>query len=306
MLHDGNDLDCKQDMRISRSNSDVGRLRNISLHDGYQPFRRQGSRESSGSDGKGSDHKEFDSRIFRRSPDKQVTFQDERQTSPPRMQHNRDGMQPYRRPNQRQNRRSWDSDIENQLPPELKNNPLLQSTGGQGRFHSQNNRNDGHWDQHDRRSNHHAGNDRNWGQYDKNDRHWDQHDRRGNFKNEQENRGSNYRGRGRSKSFSEEHDRQGYNGQDRRRNNNSSHEYNNRESYNERGNNQRRDYDRRDNYRDIREQYRKGDNFRDRQSNPLNGQGPRGSMNGENRPSPEKMERSLSREDGGVEVSCLV
>ena len=291
-------------MRISRSHSDVGQSRTISMHDGYQPFRRQGSRESSGSEGKGPEHREFDSRIFRRNPDKQVTFQDEQQTSPPRMQHNRDGMQPYRRPNQRQDRRSWDNDIENQLPREIVNNPLLRNANGR---QNQSDKNDRHWDQHDRRSYPQGRNDRNWGQGDsgqrnRNDHHWDQHDRRGNTRYDQDGKGNNFRGRGRNNSTSDDYDRNDNVFHDKRRTHRSFNEHDLRDNNIDRGNYQKRDYDRRDNYRDIREQYRKGDNPRDRQGNQQNGPNQRGGFNDENRP--PTAERSFSREDR-VEVSCL-
>lgn len=157
-------------MRISRSPNDAGQLRSISLYDDEnQPFRRQGSRESSGSEGMGTRSQEYESRIFRRQTDKQVTFEDERQYSPPKP---RDS-QPYQRPNQRQNRKSWDY-TETEVPAELKNNPLLRS----GSFHGRDQRQDRYYDQHDRRGQ--QGNHNNY---------------RGNYQNRNYNRQGSYEDR---------------------------------------------------------------------------------------------------------------
>ena len=114
--------------------------------DENRPFRRQGSRESSGSEGQGSRPHEFESRIFRRQTEKQVTFEDERQYFPPKGQHNRDAP-PYHRPNQRQNRRSWEYSDDRELPVELRNNPLLRS----GSFHGREHKQDRYHEQHDHR-----------------------------------------------------------------------------------------------------------------------------------------------------------
>lgn len=174
-------------MRISRSHSDAGQLRSISLYeDENQPFRRQGSRDSSGSEG--IKQQEFESRIFRRQKEKQVTFEDERFSSPPRIQHARD-IQPYQRPNLRQNRRSWDFSNERDVPPELKNNPLLRTASFHGR------------DQ-------------------KRERYTDQHDRRGPQNFDQDHRGNNYNrnyNRQGSRGYNERVDNQ-RNGYDRRDN----------------------------------------------------------------------------------------
>lgn len=202
-------------MRISRSPSDVGQSRSVSMHDeGYKPFRRQGSHEGSGSEGSGTRPQEFESRVFRRQLDKQVTFEDERQYSPPKGQHARDS-QPYHRPNQRQNRRSWEYGDDKVLPPELKNNPLLRS----GSFHDREQK-------HERYNNQHGGR----GQQN----HRDQHDRRGQQKHHGNQQNRNYNRQGSHDSGHGDYQRNGYD--------------------------RREGYDRRDNYRDIREQYRKGDN----------------------------------------------
>ncbi|WAR18180.1 hypothetical protein MAR_000018 [Mya arenaria] len=165
-----------QDIRISRSKSDVGQPRSVSFQgDANQPLDRQRSRDSQGSDGSGPRQHEFDSRIFRRHVDKQVTFEDQQPNSAPRMQHSHNHSQPYQRPNQRSPRRNWDNNDENQFPPEFKNNPLLRSSS----FGDQDRRRN--WDQHDRRGNNH-------------------HDNRGDrgqnqgYRNSNENFGNNNRG----------------------------------------------------------------------------------------------------------------
>lgn len=225
-----------------------------------------------------------------------MTFQDERQNSPPRIQHGRDGLQPYRRPNQRQNRRGRDSDIENQLPQELMNNPLLQNEGRGGfNRNNENNRNNRHWDQHDHRGNHYNG-----------------HDNRGSGfqgrRPENQNRHDNYNDRRSGQFHRNSHsdytdlresltDRRSVN-----RSNSYSENYESRGNYstNQR-NGQRNDYDRRDNYRDIREQYRKHDNSRE--GNSRNDQGHRDSRNYENNAS--TYQRGDSREDS-YEVSLYI
>jgi len=235
-----------QDIRISRSHSDVGQSRSILVHGDQNqqvPAYRQRSRDSQGSDssggggggGGGQRHQEFDSRIFRRHVDKQVTFQDEKRDS---YQNQQQGSrphhgfnQPYQRPNNagRGQRKSWENNDENQFPQEIRNNPLLRSKSF-GFHENQGGQNQGR----------------------RQDNHWDQHDRRGR-NNYQDNHGNN----GRNHGNNENHRGNGNNF-----NGNQRGEYQNQNQRNGfgRGNrNNDRNYDRRDNYRDIRPQYQKED-----------------------------------------------
>jgi len=105
-----------QDLRVSRTRSDVGgHSRSISFQDGNrnQSFQRQGSRDSSGSEGRGNrnqmnnNQQEYDSRIFRRHANRQVSFEDEQNRSPPQGPHGREqDRSPQQGPHGRESDRS--------------------------------------------------------------------------------------------------------------------------------------------------------------------------------------------------------
>ena len=147
-----------KDIRVSRSPSDVGQSRSISFQDEdrNQPYQRQGSRDSSGSEGRGNryqktnNNQEYESRIFRRHANRQVTFEDEQRISPPKGTYGRDyrdGNHPYS--GRKINKEAIDREIE-LLREQEKNNPLVRLTGQtQDDFKSQGRNR--YRDQHDRR-----------------------------------------------------------------------------------------------------------------------------------------------------------
>ena len=230
-------------MRIFKPQNGPGELdaRDISMYNEArdQPFNRQRSRDSSGSEGQGTRQQEYDSRIFRRhSGNKRVEFEDE-VLAQQRSQHNRDAGHPYKRPQ----RRSGDWNTEDELP--FKGfNPNFGSIGGnrndqrnQGRF--------GNRDQRDRRDNY-----RDIRQQYRND-----HDDRG---NEEYDRRDNYRDV-RIKQRND-HDDRGFENGDGRGNFRDVH-VKQRNEHDDRGDHR----DRQDNYRNNRQNQRNNDNRYDRQ-----------------------------------------
>ena len=179
-----------------------------------QPFNRQRSHDSSGSEGRGNRHQEYDSRIFRRhSGNKRVEFEDEVMAQQ-KFPHNREAVHPYKRPQRRNN----DRDTEDDLP--FKGfNQNFESFGGnrndrrnQGRFGNreqrdrrdnyrdirlqyQNDHDDRDFDHRDRRDNYRDNRDYRSKQRNEHDDRGDRRDRQENYRDARQNQRGNYNDR---------------------------------------------------------------------------------------------------------------
>ena len=245
-MHAGN-INQHQDMHIFKPQG-PGEFggRNISMHNEArdQPYNRQRSRDSSGSEGQGTRHHEYDSRIFRRhSGNKQVAFEDEVMAQQ-RTQHNRDAAHPYKRPQ----RRSGDRNDENDLPFQGFNQNFGSFDGN--RNDQRNQGGFGNRDQRDRKDNYRDIRQQYRNEHD--DRGFNQNDRQDNYRHVRVKQGNEHDGRAfnqndrrdnyRDAKFNQrnEHDnRRGYHERQNQKNNNNE-RYNRQDSWGNRDNRQQR------------------------------------------------------------------